>query len=395
MSVSAFVHFDNTTLEALEASRKCVAKKKGSDERCGQRINVDKLRSFYKRNQDISRNELPLLEIAQLCICGTHRREETNVPRAVEQWMEEISDTSCPPNKALPDTNAPSTPSKRNDGRSTVSPDHFEKGNRHASPQKVNQKIIDLLNRPKKNNTESGFVYIFSDLNIPNKFKIGHTINIEDRLRRWAKCYPDLTREAVSACADAERVEQLVHAELDEQRQRHRCEKCKSAPVHHDEWFETSLDDIRPIVNGWAAFVDIAYLEDGEMKPEYKRLVPALSGDKGRWRIWVQEVLKLTKTSAAATPELVEDLSDSGSSESLATPKTDSSEASEAPSSPILPIPYALPKVEEPVFSLPSAKEHAVATKPLDGKAPNGEEERVTFFGLAKRIVSVVAGYSS
>ncbi|KAE8159995.1 hypothetical protein BDV40DRAFT_302653 [Aspergillus tamarii] len=397
MSVSTFVHFDNTTLEALEASRKCVAKKKGSDERCGQRINVDKLRSFYKRNQDISRNELPLLEIAQLCICGTHRREETNVSRAVEQWTEEISDTSCPPHKALPHTNASLTPSKRNDGRrrSTVSPDHFEKGNRHASPKKVNQRIIDLLNMSRKDKIERGYIYIFSDVNIPNKFKVGRSKTKYSRFGEWEKCYPDLVAEAVIECTDAERGEQLVHAELDQQRLKHPCERCKSKPVYHDEWFEKSLGDIRPIVNRWTAFVNIAYLEDGEMKPEYEQQVPALSGDEERWKIWVQEVLNLNKTSAAATPELVEDLLDSGSSESLVTPKTDSSSASEPPSSPILPIPCAFPKVEEPVCSLPSAIEHAVATKPLDGKAPKGEEEMVTFFGLAKRIVSVVAGYSS
>ncbi|KAE8140183.1 T5orf172 domain-containing protein [Aspergillus pseudotamarii] len=402
MSVSTFVHFNYTALEELKVNKKCVAEvvKGGSIKRCGQWILTDSfctLRVLYENNQDTSRNELPLREIAKLCLCKTHRKEPTNISRAVEQWTREISDPSCPPNEALPDTNPPLTPPNRNDGRrrSTVSPGRFKAYSRHGSPQKVNERIIEVLNQPKKIKPETGFVYVFAAANTPNRFKIGYTKKPKDRFRVWSKCYPDLIVHILIECTDAHKVEDLVHAEFDLQRQEHICEICKSKPVHHDEWFEKGLEDIRPVVNGWVAFVDLAYLDDGGIKPEYQSLAPALAVDEGRWQKWIQGELNRNKIAASAAPELVEDLTDSGTSESPATPKTDSSGASKAPPSPILlPIPGALPTVEEHVGSLPSARENAVSPKPLDGKAPKGEEDKVTLLGLARGIISMIASVS-
>ncbi|KAE8423034.1 T5orf172 domain-containing protein [Aspergillus pseudocaelatus] len=401
MSVTSFVHFDHTAFEALKGSKRCVAEvsEEGSIKRCGQRFKFGNLESFYERNQNTPRNELPLSEIAELCLCTRHHKRKPYISHAVEQWTREISGTSCPPSKNLQDADAPLTPQKRDDGRrlSTLSPDRFEVNNRHDSPKKIDKKILDILNMRKKINSETEFVYIFSAANIPNKFKIGYTTSKEGRFKQWSKCYPNLMREDEIACTDAEKVEKLVHAELDQNRQKHACEICKPTPVSHCEWFEKELDDILQIIKGWAAFVDNAYLENGEMmKPEYTSPFAGFSQDEGRWQSWIRAQLKRNQIILAATPELVEDLTDVGSSELLATPKTDFSGAYEAPPSPILlPIPGALPTVEEHVGSLPSARETAVTPKPLGGKAPKEEEERVTFFGLAKRIVSVVAGYSS
>ncbi|KAE8363398.1 T5orf172 domain-containing protein [Aspergillus caelatus] len=398
MPVTSFLHFDHTALDALEANKKCVAEvsNNGSIKRCGQWIKFDNLKSFYITNQNTPRNKLPLLEIAKLCLCATHRRE-TNISWAVDQWTQEISDTSCPPSKALPDTNAPLTPQKRDDGRqrATLSPDSFQMNKKHNSPHKVDEKIMAIINKPKKVQGTLNIVYIFSDANIPHKFKVGHTTNRKGRFAKWAKCYPKLVVHTLTECTDAKKVEKLVHAELDQQRQKHSCDLCDSKPVSHGEWFEKDLDDIRRIVEGWAAFVDNAYHENGYVKPEYKSSFAGSSQDEGRWQNWIRGELKRNKIAAAAAQELEEDLTDSGSSESLATPQTDPSGTSEAPPSPILHIPCVFPTVEEHVGSMPSARETAVTPKPLGGKASKEEEERVTFFGLAKRIVSVVAGYSS
>ncbi|KAE8393762.1 T5orf172 domain-containing protein [Aspergillus alliaceus] len=399
MSVQQFVHFDLTALKALEVSRKCVAQvsEKGSIRRCKKPIGKDRFKAivaFYEDHHGTSPSGLPLSKLAELCSCHNHRTVDC-ILDAVEQWTREIGDTDCLPSKALPDSNAPLTPQKTKDDRrrSSLSPDSFEANTQHDSREKVDAKIIELLNMPKKTDTEWHVVYIFSHVKIPNKFKVGHTTKMEDRLEVWAKCYPDLIVKGFTTCTDAKKVEKLVHAELDQRRQKHQCENCKSKPVSHGEWFEKSLSDICRIVKGWAKFVDNAYLENGHVKPEYKSPFTGFSHDDERWQDWIQEELRRNMIPSTPAPELAENTTKTTSSESLATESTtgtDCFESSEALSSPMLPITCSFPRVEENVSHLSSAAEKVLPLQPYASR-----EEKVTALDIGKSIISMLSGISS
>ncbi|KAB8077300.1 hypothetical protein BDV29DRAFT_168440 [Aspergillus leporis] len=406
MPVQYFVHFDLASREALGPEKpRCVAEivTKKRQDRCGNKISDAKftaLKRLYGQHTADPRSDLPLPEFAKLCLCTQAEHDsEPYISYAVQQWTRNISDPTHPCESIPEVTKAVSKRRGKKKGAQTdfcLPPIMFEPYILRDAPDRVDEKILALLNKKLKSGSKrKTFVYIFTHEAAGNTFKVGCTKSIK-RFEGHKGCYPGHEIVHFTSCRDAERAEKLVHAEWDQYRRKHGCEnyskhKNKNGRSStHREWFECTRDDIRDSVNGWAKFVDNAYLEDGYINYKYTPRVARGITNERRWQKWIHEVLEqnripsnpASRTSSSGSIKSSNSASSNGSVSTGYTSNTSRPENPEAPSTPIPIHPSPGLSVEEPadnVLNIPG--------KSLPSKSGNSEPaDNLSLFGIAKGI---------
>ncbi|KAI9152230.1 hypothetical protein HJFPF1_09457 [Paramyrothecium foliicola] len=124
--------------------------------------------------------------------------------------------------------------------------------------------------------------YIPEDPSDPRRlFKVGLTENsIRGRYNSDCKVVGQgslFVARSTKLFRGARRVEQLVHAELFEERRKFDCPYCKSSSpgknksgTTHKEWFLTTEAHVTEVVKRWKHFIEIGPYEDGKLKAEAK-----------------------------------------------------------------------------------------------------------------------------
>ncbi|KAL9623384.1 MAG: hypothetical protein Q9160_002277 [Pyrenula sp. 1 TL-2023] len=121
---------------------------------------------------------------------------------------------------------------------------------------------------------EDGYVYIFVRPSSPQCVKIGYTkFSVQDRVKEYVQfCgYNALLKYQTRKIPWAARLEKIVHAHLDHQRQYFNT--CKCGKKHH-EWFHIEAEEAREIVSRWESWIlDKPYI-DHQSQENTERLHP-------------------------------------------------------------------------------------------------------------------------
>jgi hypothetical protein len=141
-----------------------------------------------------------------------------------------------------------------------------------------------IAEKLKPSHLKSGFIYVFSEKEHPEKVKIGCTNNLKRRLEEWnTKCqrthiYHPSMRE-FSEIPHMSRIERLMHIELKEFRFKRECKNCMT--IHH-EWFEIEGALAVEVFRKWHDWIiQKPYAlnpqsQEWEIKPEMKHTLEAV-----------------------------------------------------------------------------------------------------------------------
>ncbi|KAJ9607826.1 hypothetical protein H2200_007905 [Cladophialophora chaetospira] len=123
----------------------------------------------------------------------------------------------------------------------------FEPFYRHQS-----QNIGDILSQDiNAKQHATGSVYVFEWPRAPGLLKIGFAKeSAGDRISIWQHCHSEAKLIYAMDFAFPERMEKLIHLALAEKRRclRVQCPRCGRK---HAEWFETTLEEAKRVINGW------------------------------------------------------------------------------------------------------------------------------------------------
>ncbi|KAF9766126.1 hypothetical protein IL306_001482 [Fusarium sp. DS 682] len=154
--------------------------------------------------------------------------------------------------------------------------------------------IMDCLaKRVRPKSLKSGYIYCFAESSKPGFLKIGfvrcpeysNPDRVEQRLKRWkseCKHHLDFKFKVFMPCA-AKKIESLIHETLHRERQVASCpsKACKSK---RREWFKTSEDQARRVVEVWQQFSKLKpYDEKGTLKEDWKRCDLTQLSDECIW----------------------------------------------------------------------------------------------------------------
>ncbi len=197
---------------------------------------------------------------------------------------------------------------------------HLEKKNEND----LKNEILRLIRRQKSKPTAPstlihGYVYIFKSDEYPGHVKIGSTVKApETRKNEWVKTCKfkaiQVTDKNDTAFRFCRMVEQIVHAELYNERRKFCCNRCKKQhrftmaerekgtgeteldvrPTEHGEWFEISETKALEVVNKWRNWMihQEPYKEDATLRScwvwKYDMGTKWLKGTEAEWEVWRQ-----------------------------------------------------------------------------------------------------------
>jgi hypothetical protein len=285
----------------VQNQKNCVAIKKGTNTRCAGRRNLD-IQAISKGLDTLSISNIagisPVLrDLCTLMLCGTHQREARKSLATwfgdkptnhladhlaeIKEWIsalklgasaQQATDTTSNAHSALIPVEKPQ-PCSSSDSSGPITLAFSRQGvpspiqnfepyspKRHAC-KSVSQMLREVLTAPlkKREIEKSGIIYIFWYQGNFGHLKIGHTKDLDQRLRRWEKdCGKPLDVHFPLAEDDKQpvqhiyRVEKLIHAELKEHRLQEKCSKCNAT---HIEWFRVSKDAAVNIVRKWTRWM--------------------------------------------------------------------------------------------------------------------------------------------
>ncbi|KAL4740620.1 T5orf172 domain-containing protein [Aspergillus similis] len=241
-----------------------------------------------------------LEELASICLCGSHNKENY-VRAAVHQWTAELQSRS---NQSF--LNNPATTPLNGGGCTTldVKPyceqDAEEEESTSTGPKqtkatnlKMTLKLLDQINNdPNK----SDYLYVFGNPATPGLYKVGSTKHVRRRTREHKVCYPGLDILGYKKCPNAELFEKLVHSEFSQHQQPQICTKCRAKPTEHKEWFKAPVEVLLKSIDDWSQFSRMLYCDSTQARFDELRFaidVGNLSKDPAMLRKWAMEKVEL------------------------------------------------------------------------------------------------------
>ena len=143
--------------------------------------------------------------------------------------------------------------------------------------RKSRKSFEDLIHAPLgPSDRESGYLYAFTREGDEDYIKIGFSKKLDSRPQQWSKdCKYDAIviphSRATNVVPNANRVEKLIHMDLELQSARRRESKCRTNPEckrRHREWFEVSDTKARSVIEYWIDWMitNDPYDRDGHLK---------------------------------------------------------------------------------------------------------------------------------
>ncbi|KAG4440839.1 hypothetical protein IFR05_003652 [Cadophora sp. M221] len=197
---------------------------------------------------------------------------------------------------------------------------HLEKKNENDLKNEILRLIRRQKSKPASPSTLiHGYVYIFKSDEYPGHVKIGSTVKApETRKKEWVKSCKfeaiQVTDKNDTAFRFCRMVEQIVHAELYNERRKFCCVRCKKQhrftmaerekgtgeteldvrPTEHGEWFEISETKALEVVNKWRNWMihQEPYKDDTTLRScwvwKYDMGTKWLKGTEAEWEVWRQ-----------------------------------------------------------------------------------------------------------
>jgi hypothetical protein len=197
---------------------------------------------------------------------------------------------------------------------------HLEKKNKNDLKNEILRLIRRQRAKPAAVSTlKHGYVYIFKSDRFPGHVKIGSTVKAPDsRIKEWGTACEFKTIQVTDKNDRAFRfcriVEQIVHAELYNERKIFYCDRCKMKhrftmaerekgageteldvrPTEHGEWFEISETEALEVVNKWRDWMihQKPYKEDATLRScwvwKYDMGTKWMKGTEAEWEVWRQ-----------------------------------------------------------------------------------------------------------
>ncbi|KAL3462010.1 meiotically up-regulated gene 113-domain-containing protein [Aspergillus heterothallicus] len=277
---------------------KCVAIKKNTNARCGSRRNLN-IEVIYEKLDTLSISNITgintvLQGLLTLMLCGKH---QDGARKALASWFEDKQPVELEGHRpeieewikaltrspGLPQNTAASVPDR------DIATGLVENPTLYAAPTPTGSNPLSLTKerisspiqnfepyKPKchigkntsmmlrevltapltKNEIEaSGMIYIFWYQGNFGHLKIGHTRDLDKRLRTWEKdcgksldVHFPLDEDDKRPVQHVRRVEKLIHAELKDCRLKEACSNCNKT---HIEWFHVSKDAAVSAARKW------------------------------------------------------------------------------------------------------------------------------------------------
>lgn len=281
----------------IQDSLSCIATATSTNRRCTIKIQRPDITAI--RNQlanlhhcGVYAVEERINDILSLVLCHVHQRvARRQFPQLLEgpsskqqpgsllvltRWLRKVFGGDDPmshlvdakyPKTRRAQVNKPS-PSER-----LVPPQAFQPHKAALSNEPIQTELRKYLTRPlaPTDSTQTGFIYVFWYPGGFGHVKIGHTKDIEKRMKEWSKqcgrtpekCFP-FEQADLEPVPHRYRVEQLVHAELARYRKvEPRCGKCQQT---HVEWFEVGVNFAISVVQKWVNWMRGRPYEPVELK---------------------------------------------------------------------------------------------------------------------------------
>jgi hypothetical protein len=141
---------------------------------------------------------------------------------------------------------------------------------------------------------KDGYIYGYRRPSSSTHIKIGVTIDVEDRMKKWSsqcKYQPEVVFTLL--VPHAEKVERLIHICLHQERKREHPGACNSGngcPRGHIEWFEVALSRLKDVAAAWQRWIEMKpYDEKGSLKQVWRTRFKSVasSGLPDSWRQWI------------------------------------------------------------------------------------------------------------
>jgi hypothetical protein len=307
MSVAFFCSV-NLTSSSHITDLKCFAYK-ANEARCGRTLSsrrlprIDelhaKLYSGTEEHIDDDERYHMLEELASICLCGSHNKENY-VRAAVHQWTSELQSRT---NKSSLDNTA--TKSLNGGGCTTSDVKRYrEKGAEQGEStitgakqtKAMNLKMtLKLLDQISNDPNESDHLYCFSHPYKPGLYKVGSTKRIE-RIQEHEICYPELDLYCFDKCPNAKLFEKLVQGEFSQHQHPQICTICRTKPTEHKEWFKAPVEELLMSIKVWSQFSRMLYCDNTQARLDELQVstdVGNLSKDPAMLRNWAMKKIEL------------------------------------------------------------------------------------------------------
>lgn len=209
-----------------------------------------------------------------------------------KKWETAILNPNTPPNPPKAEMNhesqtkgklvkSPSSPQARKTNNPTIIAISFShqferwqpRWSRGLSPTAA---LLEYISKPLTPTDEKdGYIYIFWDKAHFGKVKIGRTNDLQRRLKEWNRtCKREHNYHGESKAGGyieiphVNRIENLMHIELKEYREKRKCEGCGKP---HDEWFNISEVQAIKVLEKWEKWI---------LQKPYK-----IDPVSGKWRV--------------------------------------------------------------------------------------------------------------
>ncbi|KAF2832832.1 DUF1766-domain-containing protein [Ophiobolus disseminans] len=214
----------------------------------------------------------------------------SNKRSSISVWVDAISNPSAPQQHDTQSDDKPVS-TKSSSSKTTRSPSpnvrlsysltftpYQPKSQARTSIQKA---LLSIITQPlKPTDKKHGFIYIFWDVEHFGMVKIGHTKDLQARLKQWnTQCKRTHNYHGeLPEVPHVSRIERLIHVELKDRRKQRLCEGCG---VMHMEWFEAREEHAVRVFHKWQTWIE---------KRPY-----ALDQNTGEWRVRDEMMAELVR----------------------------------------------------------------------------------------------------
>lgn len=250
------------------------------------------------KHNDASRLFELLLNLANIHLCGLHKKYNTN---AISQWLKDFAEQKASITAKVKECYNPGTDhadtGEIGDGNGRDSDDSAsgaeaaasKPSSQFSSPtgllrrtltiskSEVAQDVTSLLERPlEKKSSPPGWIYAVCPADLPGKIKVGFTgIHPEqERFVHHRRCYREIEVLTEELVPHAHRVEQLLLTEFSNKHHmlENACQKCDTC---HMELLDIDKETLLSCLEKWISFVKTRpYNNEGRLKQEAKERLP-------------------------------------------------------------------------------------------------------------------------
>ncbi|CAI7587296.1 unnamed protein product [Penicillium glandicola] len=220
-----------------------------------------------------------LAELIKRCLCRS--RHYLNSDDAKSQWLKELYNDEKRHHLRCKLQIYLSEGSEEESVISTPpSETEFELCSSKTSPRKKHEVQLlvtyEVFKPLTETDREPGFIYLISHPREPKMFKIGHTIDLEQRFAKHKRCYKGFGIVKTDFIPYVYRIEQLIIAEYSLQHYKLK-EKCIPCDQSHKEWLQVSEARVVKSFKKWVQFAKAEkrpYDENGCFKSKTVVLPP-------------------------------------------------------------------------------------------------------------------------